>query len=300
MKKIISAILAVTLVFGMAASLAGCGGKDDDSASVIRVGSKDFTENLIVAELYALALEDAGYTVERDLDIAGSMVHTAITSDEIDLYPEYTGTGLLSVLQMDMESDPDVVYNTVKEAYDEQFDITWLTPTEINDRQGIAIRTDVAEEYGIHNMSQLQQNADKLRMCSQGEFEYREDGLTGLAKVYGEFNFKSINVYDNGIKYEILKNDEADVCPGYSTDAQLVDKDSFTYLEDDKGFWPPYYLAPIIRNELLEANPEIADVLNAVSAKLDTETIVARNAKVDIEQMEYEDVAREFYETVCK
>lgn len=300
MKKIISAILAVTLVFGMAASLAGCGGKDDDSASVIRVGSKDFTENLIVAELYALALEDAGYTVERDLDIAGSMVHTAITSDEIDLYPEYTGTGLLSVLQMDMESDPDVVYNTVKEAYDEQFDITWLTPTEINDRQGIAIRTDVAEEYGIHNMSQLQQNADKLRMCSQGEFEYREDGLTGLAKVYGEFNFKSINVYDNGIKYEILKNDEADVCPGYSTDAQLVDKDSFTYLEDDKGFWPPYYLAPIIRNELLEANPEIADVLNAVSAKLDTETIVALNAKVDIEQMEYEDVAREFYETVCK
>ncbi len=300
MKKIISAILAVTLVFGMAASLAGCGGKDDDSASVIRVGSKDFTENLIVAELYALALEDAGYTVERDLDIAGSMVHTAITSDEIDLYPEYTGTGLLSVLQMDMESDPDVVYNTVKEAYDEQFDITWLTPTEINDRQGIAIRTDVAEEYGIYNMSQLQQNADKLRMCSQGEFEYREDGLTGLAKVYGEFNFKSINVYDNGIKYEILKNDEADVCPGYSTDAQLVDKDSFTYLEDDKGFWPPYYLAPIIRNELLEANPEIADVLNAVSAKLDTETIVALNAKVDIEQMEYEDVAREFYETVCK
>lgn len=300
MKKIISAILAVTLVFGMAASLAGCGGKDDDSASVIRVGSKDFTENLIVAELYALALEDAGYTVERDLDIAGSMVHTAITSDEIDLYPEYTGTGLLSVLQMDMESDPDVVYNTVKEAYDEQFDITWLTPTEINDRQGIAIRTDVAEEYGIYNMSQLQQNADKLRMCSQGEFEYRENGLTGLAKVYGEFNFKSINVYDNGIKYEILKNDEADVCPGYSTDAQLVDKDSFTYLEDDKGFWPPYYLAPIIRNELLEANPEIADVLNAVSAKLDTETIVALNAKVDIEQMEYEDVAREFYETVCK
>ena len=281
----------------MLTSLTGCGGAQ---GTVIRVGSKDFTENLIVAEIYALALEDAGYQVERNLNIAGSVVHTAITNDEIDLYPEYTGTGLLSVLQMEMNSDPDVVYNTVKEAYDEQFHITWLNSTGINDRNGIAIRTQVAEEYGIYNMSQLQQNADKLRVCSQGEFEYREDGLPGLAKVYGEFNFKSINVYDNGIKYQILEQDEADVCPGYSTDAQLVNKDLFTYLEDDKGFWPPYYLAPIVRNEVLEANPEIADVLNAVSAKLDTDTIVALNAKVDIDHMEYEEVAKEFYETVCK
>lgn len=324
-------IAAVILTLTMALSLAACGGsgstagKDAGSGSaagkdagseqdstgsqdggaeakdtVIRVGSKDFTESLIVAEIYALALEDAGYTVERNLNIAGSVVHTAITSDEIDMYPEYTGTGLLSVLQMEMSSDPDEVYNTVKEAYNEQFDITWLDSTAINDRNGIAIRTQAAEEYNIYNMSQLQQNADKLRVCSQGEFEYREDGLPGLAKVYGEFNFKSINVYDNGIKYQILENDEADVCPGYSTDAQLVYKDKFTYLEDDKGFWPPYYLAPIIRNNVLEADPGIADVLNAVSAKLDTDTIIGLNAKVDIDHEEYEEVAEEFYTTVCK
>ena len=292
MKRTVSLMLALLLLLGI---FSGCAKKNDD---VIRIGSKDFTESLIVAEIYALALEDAGYTVERKLNIAGSVVHSAITGGDIDLYPEYTGTGLLSVLQLEMNSDPDVVYNTVRAEYETRFGITWLDSTAINDRNGIAIRTQVAEQYGIYTMSDLQKYAPKLRVCSQGEFEYREDGLPGLAKVYGEFNFKSIKVYDNGIKYQILENDEADVCPGYSTDAQLVNKDKFTYLEDDKGFWPPYYLAPIVRDEVLEANPGLAEVLNNISARLDTDTIVALNAKVDIDHMEYDEVARAFYESI--
>lgn len=292
MKKILAlALTAVTAVL----YLTGCGSKD---TGAIRVGSKDFTESLLVSEIYALALEDTGYTVERRQNIAGSIIHTAITNNEIDLYPEYTGTGLLTVLQMEMNSDPDIVYNTVKEEYDRQFGITWLDSTAVNDRNGMAITTAAAKQYNVYTMSDLQREAPNLRVCSQGEFEYREDGLPGLNKVYGDFNFKSINVYDNGIKYQILESGEAEVCPGYSTDAQLVDKEKFTYLEDDKNFWPPYYLAPIVRNETLEANPEIAGVLNAVSAKLDTDTIVALNAKVDIDNQEYEDVAKEFYDSI--
>ena len=298
MKKTVSILVLIALVLRMGSILVACG--STKQAAAIRVGSKDFTENLIVAEVYALALEDAGFKVERKLNIAGSVVHTAIISGEIDLYPEYTGTGLLAVLQLPMSSDPDEVYNTVKAAYDEQFQITWLDSTGVNDRNGLAVRTDVAQQYGIYTMSDLQREAENIRVCSQGEFEYREDGIPGMTKVYGPFNFASINVYDNGIKYQILEQGEADLCPGYSTDAQLVNTDKFTYLEDDKGFWPPYYLAPIVRNEVLKANPKIADVLNAVSAKLDTETMVALNAKVDIEHEEYDEVAREFYETVCK
>lgn len=297
MKRTVSIILTAVLVLGMLFSFTGCKSSDQ---TAIRVGSKDFTENLIVAEIYALALEDAGFKVERKLNIAGSVVHTSITSGEIDLYPEYTGTGLLAILQLPMNSDPDVVYQTVKDAYAEQFKITWLDSTDVNDRNGLAIRTEVAREYNIYTMSDLQREAEHIRVCSQGEFEYREDGIPGLTKVYGPFNFASINVYDNGIKYQILEQGKADLCPGYSTDAQLVDTEKFTYLEDDKGFWPPYYLAPIVRSEVLEANPRIAAILNAVSAKLDTETMVALNAKVDIDHMEYEEVAKEFYETVCK
>lgn len=290
MKRKTAAILAGIMAI---TALSGCGKKTEGNA--IRVGSKDFTESLVVSEIYALALEDAGYTVERKQNIAGSVIHTAITNNEIDLYPEYTGTGLLSVLQMDMESDPDKVYSIVKDEYEKRFDISWLASTAVNDRNGMAITTEAAKKYNVYTMSDLQREAPNLKLCSQGEFEHREDGLPGLAKVYGDFSFKSVNVYDNGIKYQILENNEADVCPGYSTEAQLSQKDKFTYLEDDKSFWPPYYLAPIVRNETLRAHPEIRGVLDKVSAALDTDTVIELNAKVDIDKQEYEEVAKEFY-----
>lgn len=287
--------LLLTAVSLLTFPLSGCGTSDQGT---IRVGSKDFTESLIVAEIYALALEDKGYQVERKMNVAGSLVHTAITDDEFDLYPEYTGTALLSILQMDMDSDPDSVYNTVKEEYDKQFELTWLDSTQVNDRNGIAIRKETADQYNIATMSDLQANADKLKLCSQGEFEQREDGLPGLAKVYGEFHFASVNLYDSGLKYQILESGEADVCPAYSTDAQLVNTDKFAYLEDDKQFWPPYYMAPVVRNDALKENPEIAEILNKVSAKLDTETMISLNAKVDIDKQEYDEVAKEFYDSI--
>lgn len=286
--------IILVLVMIAAISITACGGNKSNK-NTIRVGSKDFTESLVVAEVYALALEDAGYQVERNMNIAGSVIHASITNDEIDLYPEYTGTGLLAILKMDLITDPEEVYQTVKDEYDKQFSITWLDQTQANDSNGLVIRTDLAQEYGIYTVSDLQKHADKIRLASQGEFEYREDGIPGLEKVYGKFNFKSITLYDNGLKYKILENDEADVAPAYTTEGQLTNTDLFTLLQDDKHFWPPYYLAPIIRNEVLEENPDIADVLNKVSATLDTETVTMLNAKVDVEQLEYEEVAEDFY-----
>ena len=286
--------IIVVLIIIAVISMTACGGNKNNK-NTIRVGSKDFTESLVVAEVYALALEDAGYQVERNMNIAGSIIHASITNDEIDLYPEYTGTGLLAILKMDLITDPEEVYRTVKDEYSKQFNITWLDQTQANDSNGLVIRTDLAQEYGIYTVSDLQKHADKIRLASQGEFEYREDGIPGLEKVYGKFNFKSITLYDNGLKYKILENDEADVAPAYTTEGQLTNTDLFTLLKDDKNFWPPYYLAPIVRNEVLEANPEMAEVLNKVSAALDTATVTMLNAKVDVEQLEYEEVAKDFY-----
>ena len=266
--------------------------------TVIRVGSKDFTENLIVSEIYALALEDAGYEVERIPNIASSVVHTSITNDEIDLYPEYTGTGLLVVLEMEMETDPQKVYDTIKAEYDKQFDLTWLDYAQANDSAGLVIKTSVAKKYGIETISDLQKNASELRFASQGEFDLREDGIPGLTKAYGEFNWKSSTVYDNSLKYEVLKNDEADVAPAYTTEGQLTNKEEFTVLVDDKKFWPPYNLAPVIRNEVLEANPDIAEILNNISSTLDTETMTDLNAKVDVDGQEYEAVAKEYFDSI--
>ena len=222
MKRKGQRITAVLLCMLLAGMLAACGNnetkQDKVKDTVIRVGSKDFTEGLIVSEIYALALEEEGYEVERVFDISGSLVHTALVDDEIDLYPEYTGTGLMSVLGMDMITDPEEVYNTVKEEYEKQFQITWLDYSAANDGQGLAIRTDVAEELGIRTISDLQKHASELRFASQGEFDEREDSLPALERVYGPFNWKSSKVYDGGLKYEILRNGEADVTPAYTTD----------------------------------------------------------------------------------
>ncbi|MGG6313097.1 glycine betaine ABC transporter substrate-binding protein [Paenibacillus macerans] len=273
---------------------------DTASSSTIRVGSKDFTENLIVAELYALALEDADFKVERVFNIAGSVIHTSLINNEIDMYPEYTGTGLLTILKKDLITDPEEVYKTVKEAYNQEFQVTWLDYSQANDGAGLVIRTDVSKKLGITTISDLQKYANELRFASQGEVDQREDGIPALEKVYGPLNWKSSKVYDNSLKYEVLSNNEADVAPAYTTEGRLVDTEQFTLLEDDKQVWPPYNLAPVVRNNVLDENPAIAEVINKVSQTLDTKTITELNAKVDVDKEEYEDVAKEYYDSITK
>lgn len=302
MKKIKKQLFGILLVMLSAGFITACAGNNNENNAenkdTIRVGTKDFTENLIVGELYALALEDVGYQVERVPNIAGSVIHASIVNNEIDLYPEYTGTGLLVVLKEDLLTDPEEVYQKVKEGYNKQFQITWLQYSKANDGAGLVIRTEVSKELGITTITDLQAHASEVRFASQGEVDLREDGIPALEKVYGKFDWKSSKVYDNGLKYEVLKNDEADVAPAYTTEGQLVNTNEYTLLEDDKQVWPPYNLAPVIRNSVLEANPEIEDAINKVSEKLDTKTITALNAKVDVDKEEYEKVALDFYNSL--
>ena len=281
----------ITILFGMI--LVACGSNDE----TIQVGSKDFTESLLVSEIYALALEDNGYEVERIQSIASSVIPQSLESGEIDLYPEYTGTSLMTIFNLPLQTDPDAVAETIREEY-EAIGLTTLDYAPANNAQGIAIRTDVAEELGIATISDFQANAGEIRFASQGEFDLREDGLVGLAEVYGEFNFADSTVYDNSLKYQILRSDEADATPAYTTDGQLVNTDEFLVLEDDKNFWPPYNLVPVINQEVLEANPDIADILNAINADLTTEQVIELNAAVDIDGREFEEVAAEYYESL--
>lgn len=301
-KKVLAALIGIiilALVAGIALWKNNQADKSTSKASTtIRVGSKDFTESLVVSEIYALALEDNGYKVDRVSNISSSLIHKSLVNDEIDLYPEYTGTALLTILGDDMETDPDKVYQTVKKEYEEKYNLTWLNYSEANDSSGLAMRKETADKYNIKTISDLQKNASNIRMASQGEYEEREDGLPALEKVYGEFNWKSSKVYDNSLKYQILENDEADVTPAYTTEGRLAETDKFVLLEDDKHVWPPYNLAPVVRDNVLEANPSIKKILNKISAKLDTETVTKLNAKVDVDGEEYTDVAKEFYDSI--
>lgn len=295
MKRVLIALLIAVVV----GSLVGCSNNKSVSGDKgkLRIGAKNFTENLIVSEIYALALEDKGYKVERIPNIASSIIHTALVNGEIDLYPEYTGTGLLAILKKDLLTDPKQVYDTVKAEYLKQFNLVWLNYSSANDGQGLVIRTDVANNLGIKTISDLQKQANEIRFASQGEFDKREDGIPGLEKVYGKFNWKSSRVYDNGLKYEVLASNEADLAPASTTEGQLT-KPQFTLLIDDKQVWPPYNLAPVINKSVLDAHPDIADILNKVSASLDTKKITKLNAEVDVEKKEYEEVAKQYYNSI--
>ena len=309
-KKLFAVILAVASV----ATLAGCGAKGTtdqktDGSTVaestanadttIKIGAKSFTESKILSELYALALEDAGYKVDRQFDVSDNLIHQAVCEGEIDLYPEYTGTALMTILEEPMETDPQVTYDKVKELYAEKYNLDVLDMCQANDGNGLTMRADVAEKYSIKTISDLQANAENIRFGGTSDTFEREDGLPGLEKVYGTFNFKSKNTFDNSLKYEVMANDEVDCVPAYTTDAQLS-SDEFILLDDDKHFWPPYNVIPVVRQELIDAHPDVADIINKISAAIDTDTMTKLNAQVDIDKEEYEDVAADFYATLDK
>lgn len=296
-RQFVRAVAAAALAAAAPISLTACGSSASGASGTIVVGSKDFTEGEIISEIYALALENAGFTVKRSFDISSSVIPTSLEKGEIDLYPEYTGTALITVLKKDVETDPKTVYKKVKAAYKKKWDLVWLDMANASDSQGLAITTKAAKKYGIKTISDLQAHASELRFASQGEFDERSDGMPALEAAYGAFDWKDHAVYDNGLKYEVLKNDKADVTPAYTTEGQLADK-AFTVLEDDKHVWPPYNVAPVVRGSVLKKHPQIEDVLNEVSKKLTTKGLTKLNAKVDIKKQDYEDVASDYFDSL--
>lgn len=260
----------------------------------VKIGSKNFTEQLLIGEIYALLLEEHGYKVDRKLNLAGTFVaHQALVHGEIDLYPEYTGTGLFNMLNLEPMSDPEAVYNVVKQGYEERWNLTWLDPAPMNNTQAIAVTRETAEQYDMYTLSRMAELAPELVMAAVPEFTERPDGLEGLQQLYGGFEFKAVRLVDFGIKYRVLLAGQADVTVAFGTDGEIIGHDLFI-VEDDKGLWPPYEVAPVIRQELLAQTPEVADILNSVQPHLTDATAQRLNWEVDGNKREYTRVAREF------
>ncbi|MFS8543151.1 MAG: hypothetical protein LOD91_04850, partial [Limnochordales bacterium] len=199
--------LALLLVAALLASalLAGAVYAQSTGKPTIRIGSKNFTEQLLLGEMYALLLEAHGYRVERKLNLAGTLVaHQALVHDEIDMYPEYTGTGLMNMLDMDPMSSAEAVYNAVKEGYLREWNLVWLDPAPMNNTQAIAVTREVAERYNMYTLSRMAEVAHELVMAAVPEFTERPDGLKGLQEVYGGVEFKELGMVDYGIKYRAL------------------------------------------------------------------------------------------------
>lgn len=275
----------------------------------IKVGSKDFPESIIIGEIYALLLENAGFSVERKLNLGGTVIaQEALLSGDLDLYPEYTGTGLLVVLGESLDAvpglngtpeaavDPSVaVYDYVSQRYLEEHGLVWLDQTPMNDTQALAVTRDFADEHGVTTISDLVALASEVDLVFSApvDFEEREDGLKGLRDTYGDFD-ATVNGVAPGIKYQALVDGDANVVLAFSTDAEIGFND-LVVLEDDKALWPPYHVAPVVRQDTLEANPGIADALNAVAQLITTEVQIGLNGQVvGPDEKSPEEVAREF------
>ena len=261
-------------------------------AQTVKVGSKNFTEQFILAEIYAQALEASGIKVERKINLGGTLIaHKALEEKEIDFYPEYTGTILVAVLKQDAMTDRKAVYDKVKSEYAAK-GLVVLNETPFQNTYNMVVRPDTADKYKLETLTDLAKVSKDLKLGAGPEFRDRKDGIPGLKTKYG-MEFKEDLQLAIGLRYQALKNDQIQVVNGYSTDG-MISAMKLKRLKDDKGLWPPYYVVPVVRKEVLDANPKIAEVLNRTSAMLDESSIAEMNYKVDGEKMEPKDVARDF------
>ena len=303
-QTVLSLVAALGLLLGTATGVAA----QDDKPSVV-VGSKQFTEQLILGEMLALLLEDAGYPVERQIGLAGTdVVHQALINDEVDTYVEYTGTALLAILKMSLPTGTptagagatpvagaDAVYDIVKDEYAKQFNVAWLDPLGFNNTYTLALAEERAAELGVETISDLIAVSGDLTFGATQEFLTRPDGLPGLMETYQGLKFADAQGFDPGLVYQAVDSGDVDVISAFATDGRIPALGLVT-LEDDLGFFPPYYAAPVVRQELLDEDPAVADVLNSLAGLLDDQTMADLNAQVDVDGKEPEDVAHAFLE----
>jgi len=279
------------------AALGACAGKNAAAASTIAIGSKDFTEELILGEMYALILEQNGFTVTRKLDLGGTQVAlAALRRGDIDLYPEYTGTALITELKAKPSKDAAANYQTVKAYYASHYALEWLDAAPFNDTQALATTAAIASKYSLRTLSDLAKAAPQLRLGAIPEFTKRDDALPGLQRAYGGFAFKDIKLFDIGLKYKALESGAVDVVVAFGTDGK-IEIDKLYVFVDDKHFWPSYQVAPVVRKATLATYPAIATHLNKLAPLL-TDTIMrGLNAQVDGAKKEPRTVALEFLRT---
>lgn len=289
-KKLIISFASIILVLVGAFSIYSKAQADEK----IVIGSKNFSEQLILGNMLAELIENkTDLEVERKLNLGGSQVaFSAIKSGDIDMYVEYTGTGLVNILNQPPQNNPEQVYDYVKKEFNKKYDIELLKPLGFNNTYALAIRQDTADRYGLETISDLAKVSNQLIMGPTIEFPNREDGLIGLSKAYN-MEFKDVKAVDGGLRYTALKNHKSDVIDAFSTDG-LIEEFQLTVLEDDKNFFPPYFAVPIIKEETLQEYPELRKVLNSLAGKLSDRKMRELNYKVDSLKQSPEKVAKEF------
>ncbi len=307
-----NAMRLTTLVAGFALAATACGGDStttssssgaDLSGASFTVGSKEFTEQLILGQITRLVLEDAGAEVTDETGITGTTnVRKALTSDQIDMYWEYTGTGFAEILGNDVAdapTDSQDLFDEVAKADLEKNGVQWLALAPMNDTYAIATSATAQEETGVATLSDyaelVSSDPDQAGLCAASEFIDRADGLPGLEKTYGfDLPTDAITEVDLGIIFtRVPEGDPCNFGEVFATDGRIPAKE-MVVVEDDQDFFVKYNVALTVNKDVFDQYPELEDIFTPIAEKLDTETMQALNASVDVDGLPAEAVAEKW------
>lgn len=295
----------ILLAAGLLLLLAGAPVFGGGSAEVTREGptisvaSKAWTEQLILGNMLLEILRAEGYPVEDRTGLGESdVIRPALHAGQVDMYWEYTGTTLLTLMEHDPVGDPDEAFELVK-AWDERNNnVTWLEYAPANNTYTIMMAEEDAQQLGIETISDLadyiRRNPEAISFGTNDEFYERQDGIRGLEELYNfEFNPDLVRFMTTGLTYGALREGQVDAAVGFGTDGRIP-AFGFVNLEDDRQYFPVYNPAPVVRLEIVEAYPGLPELIGQISRLLDGETLAELNRRVDIDEEEPEDVAVAF------
>jgi osmoprotectant transport system substrate-binding protein len=279
-------------ILALAILLTACGPPRENR---IVIGSKNFTEQLILGEIIAQQIESKTHLpVERRFYLAGTYIcHQAILGGRIDIYPEYTGTALTAVLKQDPEGAREEVYSRVKAEYASRFHLAVGQPFGFNDTFAIEIRGDDARRLKLQTISQAAAYTPQWRAGFGYEFMERPDGYRGLAATYGLRFAESPRIMDLGLLSRSLKEKQVDLIAGNTTDGLIPALDLFV-LQDDRHYFPPYEAVPVIREQTLNMHPEVKAALDRLAGKISDDDMRRLNYAVDGRHQDVKEVVREF------
>jgi osmoprotectant transport system permease protein len=263
-----------------------------ETARPVVVASKPFGESYLLAEMFAQLLEARGIGVERRLGLgATEIAFGALRTGAIDVYPEYTGTGLLAILHERPSPDPRAVFAQVAREFEARFRVRWLPPLGFQNTYAIAVRRETAQRLGLRTLSDLARAGPTLRAGLTPDFIGREDGLPGLGRAYG-LRFREVRALLPAVKYQALAAGQVDVIDGYATDG-LIARYDLVVLEDDRGFFPPYEAAALLAPGLTERRPAAVAALTELSGRLSEVTMRNLNRRVEVDNEPVARVARD-------
>ncbi|SNS66913.1 osmoprotectant transport system substrate-binding protein [Anaerovirgula multivorans] len=304
-------LLVISIMLMVSLALVGCGGGNttdeistgengepaNTNGGNITIGAKNFTESILLGNIFKVLIEEKTDINVTVTELGGTMIaFEALKNNDIQMYPEYTGTGYITILGHEEILSPEETYEIVKNEFREEWNFEWLSELGFNNTYTLSLRQDSIEELGIKTFSDLVNVAGELKLGATMEFVERQDGLPGLNQAYG-FEFGDVIDLDPGLMYTAVKEEQVDVITAFATDGRIP-AFNLGILEDDLNFFPPYFAAPLVRGDLLEQYPELINILNELEGKINDDTMAQLNYTVDESARSEEAVAREFLESI--